>query len=230
MTETTSHPSFATTVRELALEEFGNIHGVTVDGDGNLWFGHGAEPRLACVEPETGRLVRSYPHIRASAGTAFDGTHLWQIAGDEIVCVEPQTGRVVRTLRTPEGVHCSGMAWVPGALWIGDFDGKRLVKVSLETGEVVKELASDRFVTGIEWIGGALWHGAWQQNGACADAGGEDVGASLRRVEEDTGTVLQEVGFDGRWNVSGTGVDARGRLWCGGGGNGGIRAVRLPRG
>ena len=82
---------------------------------------------------------------------------------------------------------------------------------------------------GIEWVGGALWHGAWKQDGSCGAAGGEDRGASLRRVEDGSGAVLQEVNLEGRWNVSGTGVDAQGRLWCGGGGDGGIRAVRLPR-
>jgi hypothetical protein len=224
MSHTARTVSTAPTVRELALEELGDIHGVTVDGDGNLWFGHGKEARLSCVAPDTGRLLRSYPHIRATAGTAFDGTHIWQIAGDQIVRVEPETGAVVRSLPTPAGVHCSGMAWVPGALWIGDYDGKRLVKVSLETGEVVKELGSDRFVTGIEWIGGALWHGAWQRSGK----EGPDVGARLRRVDADSGKVLQEVALEGNWQISGTGVDAAGRLWCGGGNGGGIRAVRLP--
>jgi sugar lactone lactonase YvrE len=172
--------------------------------------------------------------VRANSGTAFDGSHVWQIAGDRIVRVEPKTGRVVQSLATPAGVHCSGMAYVAGALWIGDYDGKRLVKVSLETGEVIKELASDRFVTGIEWIGGALWHGAWEQSGeGCGGAEGgaverEDVCARLRRVDEESGAVLQEVAVEGDWVISGTGVDAQGRLWCGGSGRGGIRAVRLP--
>jgi outer membrane protein assembly factor BamB len=214
----------ARTVRELDLEEFGNIHGVTVDGDGNLWFGHGKEAQLSCVEPETGRLLRRHPHIRATSGTAYDGSHIWQIAGDRILRVEPETGAIVRSLPTPAGVHCSGMAWVAGALWIGDYSGKRLVKVSLETGEVIKELSSDRFVTGIEWIGGALWHGAWERTGS----EGPDVGARLRRLDAESGKVLQEVAVEGNWQISGTGVDAAGRLWCGGGGRGGIRAVRLP--
>lgn len=224
MSKQTHTRPLAATVRELALEEFGSIHGVTVDGDGNLWFGHGKEGCLACVEPETGRLLRSYPHIRATSGTAFDGTHVWQIADDRIVRVEPETGAVVQSLPTPAGVQCSGMAWVAGALWIGDYAGKRLVKLSLETGEVVKELSSDRFVTGIEWIGGALWHGAWERTGK----EGGDVGARLRRVDTESGAVLQEVAVEGQWTISGTGVDAAGRLWCGGGGRGGIRAVRLP--
>lgn len=224
MSDKTRTLPVATTVRELALEEFGDIHGVTVDSDGNLWFGHGKEACLSCVEPATGRVLHRYPHVRATSGTAFDGTHVWQIADDRIVRVEPATGKIVQSLATPTGVHCSGMAWVAGALWIGDYAGKRLVKVSLATGEVVKELASERFVTGIEWISGALWHGAWERSGSA----GSDVGASLRRVDAESGAVLQEVAVEGQWPISGTGVDAAGRLWCGGGGRGGIRAVRLP--
>jgi outer membrane protein assembly factor BamB len=224
MSDKTRSLPLAPTVRELALEELGHIHGVTVDGDGNLWFGHGKESRLSCVEPGTGRLLHSYPGIRATAGTAFDGSHIWQIAGDRIVRVEPETGKIVQSLATPAGVHCSGMAWVPGALWIGDYSGKRLVKVSLETGDVVKELSSDRFVTGIEWIGGALWHGAWER----PTTEGDDVGARLRRLDAESGKVLQEVAVEGNWQISGTGVDSAGRLWCGGGARGGIRAVRLP--
>lgn len=233
MSQPTRTLPFAVTVRELALEEFGEVHGVTVDGEGNLWFGHGKEACLSCVEPETGRLLRRYPEIRATSGTAFDGTHIWQIAGDRILRIEPATGAVVRSIATPEGGHYSGMAWVEGALWIGDYSGKRLLKLSLESGEVVKELASDRLVTGVEWINGQLWHGAWerQQEGkgeSGCESGGESVGASLRRVDAESGAVQQEVSVEGDWKISGTGVDAAGRLWCGGSSGGGIRAVRLP--
>lgn len=224
MPSTTSPTETAPTVRELALEEFGDVHGVTVDAAGNVWFGHGKEARLSCIDPNTGRLVRQHAHIRATAGTAFDGAHLWQIAGERILCIEPETGAIVRSLATPPGVHCAGMAAVPGALWIGDYSGKRLVKVSLATGEVIKELASDRFVTGVEWLGGGLWHGAWERS----HLDGGDVGARLRCVDADSGAVLREVGVEGQWQISGTGADASGRLWCGGGERGGLRAVRIP--
>lgn len=79
-------------------------------------------------------------------------------------------------------------------------------------------------MTGIEWIGGALWPGAWERSGSESN----DVAARLRRVDAESGAVLQEVAVEGQWMISGTGVDAAGRLWCGGGGRGGIRAVRLP--
>ena len=39
--------------------------------------------------------------------------------------------------------------------------------------------------------------------------------------------VLEVVDVEGGWKVSGTGLDAEGRLWCGGSSGGGIRAVRL---
>ena len=72
-------PPEAEVVRELALDEFGQVHGVTYDNDGNVWFAHG-DGDLVCVEPASGRVLKVHEKIGARAGTAFDGTHIWQIA------------------------------------------------------------------------------------------------------------------------------------------------------
>jgi outer membrane protein assembly factor BamB len=226
MSDPTQPHSLATTVRKLDLEEFGNIHGVTVDGDGNLWFGHGDDAHLSCVDPETGRLLRTFPHVRASSGTAWDGSHIWQISGTEILRVEPESGAIVHRIPTPYGRGFAGLAWADGALWLGDYYEHGLIKVAPETGEVLKELVSDRLVTGVEWIDGQLWHGAWERTSDEAGDGG-DVGARLQRVDTESGEVLEVVDVESGWMVSGTGLDAEGRLWCGGSSSGGICAVRL---
>lgn len=224
MNEKTREFPEAVTVRELLLTEFGHVHGVTCDASGNVWFAHG-EGDLVCVEPKGGRVLRRFDDVGAMSGTAFDGTHLWQITGERVVRIDPQTGAVVHSVPAPADVHCSGMAWMPGgargALWIGSFQGRALVKVDAATGKELKRLATDRLVTGVEWVDGELWHGAWESEE-------EPVGAGLRRVEPETGAVLVELGMPDDFAVSGLGADREGRLWCGGSFGGGIRAVRRP--
>jgi streptogramin lyase len=221
MTESTREIPEAVTVRDLELSELGSVHGVTCDSEGNVWFAHG-EGDLICVEPRNGRIVRRFDGIGATSGTAFDGSHLWQITADAIVRLDPKTGAVERTIDRPEGVHCSGMAWVDGALWIGDYANRMLVKLDPETGRITKRLESDRLVTGVAWIDGQLWHGAWGRDE-------EPYDARLRRVDAESGAVLEELRMPDDWSVSGTGVDAEDRIWCGGSHGGGLRAVRRPR-
>src|SRR5262245_5320645 len=111
MKEQTRAIEEAVTVHELSLPDFGQVHGVTCDAAGNVWFAHG-EGDLVCVDAESGRVLRRFDGIEATSGTAFDGTHLWQITGESIVRMEPETGEIVHSLRAPAGVHCSGMAWM----------------------------------------------------------------------------------------------------------------------
>lgn len=206
------------TVREIELEPYGTIHGVTCDADGNVWFSH-SEGNLVCVEPETGRVLRTFENMDAQAGTTFDGTHLWQITSDSIVRIDPKNGNIVHTLPYPKGIHCSGMAYADGSLWIGDFAGRGVVRIDAETGEIQKRLESDRFVTGVTWSEGELWYGAWEDES-------DDKTSSLRRVDPGNGEVLEERSIAGAGGVSGIGSDRTGRFWCGGGYAGGIRAVQ----
>ena len=205
-------------VRELDLEEFGQIHGVTCDDDGQVWFAYGSGG-LACVEPASGRVVRHFEDAGATAGTAFDGTHLWQITDDRIVRLDPATGEVVHAIPQPEG-HCAGMAWAEGALWVGAYADQRVLKIDPETGEVLKTLEADRLVTGVTWLGESLWIGAWKRSEAPWDA-------ELQRLDADSGAVLERHPMAGGTRVSGLGADdANGLLWCGGCAEGGVSAVR----
>jgi glutamine cyclotransferase len=65
------------------------VNGVTYDGH-RIWFAAGES--LQAVDPKSGATLRSI-EVAADAGTAFDGQHLYQIAG---------TGSR-RSTRTPVG-------------------------------------------------------------------------------------------------------------------------------
>jgi hypothetical protein len=105
------------------------------------------------------------------------------------------------------------MAWGDGYLWIGQFRESRIHKVDAKTGEIVKTLASDRFVTGVSCIGGALWHAAAY----------DEKPSELRRLGAD-GTVEETLRLpvDG---ISGIEATKDGAFWCGGS-KGKLRLVR----
>jgi outer membrane protein assembly factor BamB len=150
--------SEAEVVREhVPFEDGKGLHGVTFDGK-LVWFARNDE--LVAFDPETSKVVRTHHVPGADAGTAFDGKLIYQLAKGEIVVLEPETGRVVRKLPAPGKGADSGMAYADGYLWIGQGRGAKINKVDAKTGEVVKTLSSDRFVTGVSCVDGALWHGA----------------------------------------------------------------------
>ena len=152
----------------------------------------------------------------ANAGTAYDGQHLYQLAGPDIVVLDPADGRVVRRLPAPANGMNSGMAWGDGYLWIGQFRDSRIHKVDAKTGEIVKILTSDRFVTGVSCLDGALWHAASYDERPC----------ELRRLRPD-GTVAEtlRVPVDAIGGVERT---RGGAFWCGGS-KGKLRLVRRAR-
>jgi hypothetical protein len=188
----------------------GGVHGVTFDGK-LVWFARDDE--VVAFDPATEQVVKRLPVPSADAGTAFDGKHLYQLAKGEVLVLDPSDGRVVRRFRAPADGHASGMAWADGYLFIGQYHESRIHKVDAKTGEVVKTLTSDRFVTGVSCIDGALWHGA---------SGGGKPG-ELRRlaadgsVEETLRVPVEQIG-----GVERTHDD---EFWCGGE-KGTLRLVR----
>jgi|SRR5580704_12461039 glutamine cyclotransferase len=188
-------------IRDLRPIDEGSIHGVTFDGE-RVWFARNDE--LVAFDPATEKVVRRLPVPHADAGTAFDGENLYQLAGGEIVVVRPSDGHVVRRMPAPDRGHNSGMAWADGYLFIGQFRESRIQKVDARTGEVVKTLTSDRFVTGVSVVDGAVWHGASHDGKPC----------ELRRLAAD-GSVEEvlAVPVEGIGGVEGSGD---GGFWCGG--------------
>ena len=177
------------------------IHGLTWDGR-RVWLC--LDEELVAFDPSTERVVKRHAIPRAKAGTAFDGTHLYQLAHDEIVVIEPESGRIVRKLPAPGKGEDSGMAWSDGFLWIGQYYGARIHKVDATTGEIVKSLTSDRFVTGVTFVDGSLWHGTMQ----------DDQPTELRRLASD-GTVDEILSVPSS-RLAGVESDGAGGFWCAG--------------
>ena len=201
------------------LREYGpfpgveGVHGVTYDGE-NVWFASG--DRLNAFDPASGKAVRAID-VAAHAGTAFDGKHLFQIAEDRIQKIDPQTSRVVGTIPAPAG-GTSGLAWAEGMLWVGQARRRKIHQIDPETGAILRTIESNRVVTGVSWVDGELWHATWE---------GEE--SDLRRVDPDTGEVLERLEMPPGVGISGLESDGRDRFFCGGGSSGKVRAVRRPQ-
>lgn len=189
------------------------VHGVTFDGQ-QVWFASG--DRLNALDPDSGETLRTLD-VAAHAGTAFDGQHLFQIVENRIEKIDPQTGRVLATIPAPGGGGDSGLAWAEGTLWVGQYRERKIHQIDPQTGAVLRTIESNRFVTGVTWVDGELWHGTWE-----GDA------SELRRVDPQSGQVLERLDMPPGAGVSGLESDGGDRFFCGGGNSGKIRAVRRP--
>ena len=190
-----------------------NVAGVTYDGR-HVWFASG--DRLNSLDPASGKVQRSID-VAAHAGTAFDGQHLFQIAEDRIHKIDPKTGRVIATIPAPGGGGDSGLAWAEGMLWVGQYRDRKIHQVDPETGAVLRTIESNRFVTGVTWVDGELWHGTSE--------GGE---SDVRRIDPQSGEVLERLEMPAGVGVSGLESDGGDRFFCGGGKSGKVRVVRRP--
>jgi glutamine cyclotransferase len=189
-----------------------HVHGVTYDGE-QVWIAAGDS--LKAIDPATGRTLRSID-VAAHAGTAFDGTHLYQLADDRIQKIDPTTGRVLATIPVPGGAG-SGLTWAEGTLWVGQYRDRKIHQIDPETGAILRTIHSNRFVTGVTWVDGDLWHGTWE---------GDE--SDLRRIDPETGEVLEQLEMPPGTAVSGLESDGGDRFFCGGGKSGKVRAVRRP--
>jgi glutamine cyclotransferase len=190
------------------------VHGVTFDGQ-RVWFASG--DRLNALDPESGEIVATLA-VAADAGTAFDGKHLFQIAETVIRKIDPDTGEVLGTIPAPGNGGVSGLAWAEGSLWVGEYRAAKIHQVDPGTGAVLRTIQSDRFVTGVTWVDGELWHGTWE-----GDA------SDVRRVDPETGDVVERLEMPSGTGVSGLEADHAERFFCGGGSSGKVRAIRRPR-
>lgn len=200
------------------LREYGpfpdatNVGGVTWDGR-HVWFAAGA--KLQSFDPASGTPLRAFD-LAAQAGTAFDGQHLFQIAADRIHKIDPATGRILGSIPTP-APGSSGMAWAEGTLWVGQHRDRKIHQIDPQTGKVLRTIESNRFVTGVTWVDGDLWHGTWE---------GDE--SELRRIDPQSGAVLESLVMPPGVNVSGLESDGGERFFCGGGKTGKVRVVRRP--
>ena len=189
------------------------VNGVTYDGC-NIWAAVGDS--LNAIDPESGATVRSI-EVPAHAGTAFDGRHLYQIAADRIQKIDPDSGRVLATIPAPEG-GAAGLAWAEGSLWVGQYRNRKIYQINPETGAILRTITCNRVVTGVTWVDGELWHGCWE---------GDE--SELRRIDPNSGEVLEQLDLPRGVPVSGLESDGGDTFYCGGSKTGKLRAVRRPK-
>ncbi|TWO68447.1 glutaminyl-peptide cyclotransferase [Caenimonas sedimenti] len=193
---------------------FDKIHGVTHDGR-HVWAATGA--KLVAFDPASGEAVRTLD-CAGDAGTAFDGTHLYQIAESRIDKIDPATGQVLASIPAPGSGSDSGLTWAEGSLWVGQYRDRKIHQIDPATGAIRRTIESNRFVTGVTWVDGELWHGTWE---------GDD--SDIRRIDPQSGAVLERLQMPSGTGVSGLESDGAGLFYAGGGGSGKVRAVRRPR-
>jgi outer membrane protein assembly factor BamB len=202
------------------LREYGpypginHIGGVTFDG-AKVWFARGES--IVALDPDSGALIRELA-VAADAGTAFDGKYLWQLADGRIQKVDPSSGQVIATIPAPAQGRDSGLTWAEGTLWVGEYRARKIHQIDAETGAILRTIESDRFVTGVSWVNGELWHGTL-----------EDEQSELRRINPETGEVLERLEMPAGVTVSGLEADGAGVFYCGGTSSGKVRAVRKPK-
>lgn len=190
------------------------IHGVTHDGR-RVWAATGSG--LVAIDTDSGEPAHTLDCV-CDAGTAFDGTYFYQIAETRIDKIDPATGDVVASIPAPGEGRDSGLAWAEGSLWVGQFRDRTIHKIDPETGAIQRTIESNRFVTGVTWLDGELWHGTWE---------GDE--SDLRRIDPDSGAVLERLEMPSGIGVSGLESDGADLFYCGGGPSGRVRAVRRPR-
>jgi len=191
-----------------------NIGGVTHDGQ-RVWAAAGA--KIVAFDPASGQVTRTLQRA-GDAGTAFDGTHLYQLAEARIDKIDPVTGAVVASIPAPGNGGDSGMAWAEGSLWVGQYRNRKIHQVDPATGKVLRTIESNRFVTGVTWVDGELWHGTWE---------GDE--SDIRRIDPDSGAVLERLEMPTGTAVSGLESDGADLFYCGGGSSGKVRAVRRSK-
>jgi glutamine cyclotransferase len=207
--------STAEIVREYGpFPDADRVNGVTFDGR-HVWFASGE--RLHAFDPDNGEVQRTI-EVASHAGTAFDGKHLFQIAEKFIHKIDPATGHIVATIPAPGGGNDSGLAWAEGTLWVGQPRGRKIIQIDPETGKILRTIESNRIVTGVTWVDDELWHGTWE---------GEQ--SDIRRIDPDTGDVLERIEMPDGTGVSGMESDGQDCFFCGGGSSGKVRAVRRPK-
>jgi glutamine cyclotransferase len=190
------------------------VHGVSFDGT-RVWFA--SDDALRMLDPASGRVERSIA-LACDGGTAFDGHYLYQLTAAGIQKVEPATGAVVATIPAPEGDDNSGLTWAEGTLWMGQYRSARIVQIDPQSGKVLRTIQSNRFVTGVTWVDGELWHGTW-----------DDEASDIRRVDLESGKVLEQLTMPRGTGVSGLESDGAELFYAGGGSSGKVRAVRRPK-
>src|SRR5581483_839509 len=173
------------------------------------------------MKRKAAEIIREYgpfPNVTQVAGVSYDGKNMWVAAGDTLNAVDPVSGETLRKLAVPapEG-GASGMAWAEGTLWVAQYRRRKIHQVDPQTGAILRSIDSNRFVTSVTWVEGELWHGTW-----------EEEQSELRRLDPQSGKVLEQLDMPAGLIVSGLESNGSDTFFCGGGNSGKVRAVRRP--
>lgn len=201
-------------VREYSFAGTDKINGVTYDGR-RVWAATGA--RLLAFDPADGKPTDALD-VACDAGTAFDGKHLYQIAETRIDKIDPATGKVLASIPAPGKGGDSGLTWAEGSLWVGNYRDRKIHQIDPATGAIKRSIESNRFVTGVTFVDGEMWHGTW-----------ENDQSDIRRIDPDSGAVLERLEMPQGTGVSGLESDGADLFYAGGGGSGKVRLVRRPK-
>jgi glutamine cyclotransferase len=125
---------------------------------------------------------------------------------------------VVATIPAPGKGDDAGLTWAEGTLWVGQHKNRKIHQIDPDTGKILRTLDSTRFVTGVTWADGDLWHGTW-----------ENDQSELRRIDAESGEVLERLTMPAGVIVSGLESDGGDLFYCGGGTSGKVRVVRRPK-
>jgi glutamine cyclotransferase len=125
---------------------------------------------------------------------------------------------VISTIPAPPGGGDAGLTWAEGTLWVAKHRERKIHQVDPKTGKVLRTIDSTRFVTGVTFVDGELWHGTW-----------EDNQSELRRVDRESGQVVERVVMPEGTIVSGLESNGADLFYCGGGSSGKVRVVRRPK-
>ena len=101
---------------------------------------------------------------------------------------------------------------------MGAYRDRRIYQLDPADGAVLRTIESNRYVTGVTWVDGELWHGTW-----------EDDQSDIRRIDPDSGAVLEQLQMPAGSGVSGLESDGAELFFAGGGASGKLRAVRRPK-
>ncbi len=95
----------------------------------NYYIPAGDAQRLLKVDPETGKVVESYPLPPGRAndmthGLTWDGQQLWHVKDRLLSAIDPSNGNITAQYKLPQLSRPSGLAWDGQALWIAEFGGR----------------------------------------------------------------------------------------------------------
>jgi serine/threonine-protein kinase len=129
--------------------------GLAFDGQ-HVWAASSLKQSLSALDPETGKVVASYPLPHVPSALTWAESALWTanaIAGT-VTKVSPD-GRMLADIPVGEGPFA--LTFDGASLWIANKDGKSLVQVDPGTAEVVDSLPLEGEPLGLTFDGRSLW-------------------------------------------------------------------------